>query len=70
MNVFEWAKPVDSHWAMTDNRKEQAMGDKGKRDKERNKKEMIKKREDKAKKASDKNQKKSSNPRPGGRLGL
>ena len=64
------ANPVDSHWATTDNRKEQAMGDKGKRDKERNKKEMIKKREDKAKKASEKNQKKPSNPTLGGRLAL
>lgn len=46
------------------------MGDKGKRDKERNKKEMIKKKGDKAKQASEKNQKIPSNPTKGSRLGL
>ena len=36
------------------------MGDKGQKDKDRNKKKMIKRKEDKAAKAKDKNQKPSS----------
>ena len=62
--------PIGSCRTTKDNWKEQAMGDKGKRDKERNKKEMIKKREDKAKKAGEKNQNHPSNPTKGSRLGL
>jgi hypothetical protein len=44
----------------TTRKKEHAMGDKGQKDKDRNKKKMLKRKEDKAAKAKEKNQKPSS----------
>ena len=44
----------------TTRKKEHAMGDKGQKDKDRNKKKMIKRKEDKAAKTKEKNQKPSS----------